>query len=479
MRVELFVAPPLEFGFPPCLASLIVSEDADAAGFSARRDIAKLFNTLRPGGTLCLEMSPGLDPSKATALPKAVVKREGDWSLLVREGALPGAAYWTHEAADAACTFTSQDDLVKAPLGILWYGDEAGFARYKDYNHGVKPQVNGGRVYATAGRTLLAYDAYTGRPLWTKEFKAFRNHARFATMDDGIYLVADGKCTVYEPATGKRLHSFTFNTAGATTAKDSLGDDVVVVACTEVTDKEVDHESYQNNGFFDSRELVCLDRKTGTELWRRTAAHRFHNMGLAGGGLLFCIDSIPSTALQPTPKSAPSVPSDSLIWALDFPGRAAWSQKITYPPDVLRWAGDFAKFSAENGILLVGRKPHPIGLGAMVSASGLQDRENPLGKEEDRPGAGHLARQEFLCGDIADHGGNGTIHDILTGEKTGDFPFRVDGCITSSAAGIWSWPAAREFEKHGAGATSWRKSRSLLCRLRLQHVGEQSAGYLL
>ena len=210
-RMELFAAAPATFGFPPYLASLIVSEDAEAAGFTARLDVAKLFGVLRPyGGTLCLERPPDshpalLDWTRAAALAKAVVKRDGRWSLLVREGPLPGAAYWTHEAADAACTFTSQDDLVRAPLGILWYGDQSGFSRYKDYNHAVKPQVSGGRVYAIVGGTLVAYDAYTGRPLWSNSFHAFASHARFAATEEAIYFVADGKCTVYDPATGKRL----------------------------------------------------------------------------------------------------------------------------------------------------------------------------------------------------------------------------------------------------------------------------------
>jgi outer membrane protein assembly factor BamB len=435
-RVELFVATPATFGFPPYLASLIVSEDAEAGGFSARLDAAKLFNVLRPyGGTLCLEWPPESHPAlldwiRAAALAKAVVKHDGRWSLLVREGPLPGAAYWTHEAADAACTFTSQDDLVRAPLGILWYGDESGFSRYKDYNHAVKPQVSGGRVYAIVGGTLVAYDAYTGRPLWSNSFHAFAGHARFAATEEAIYFVADGKCTVHDPASGKRLQTFAFNTAGATTAKDlRVGEGVVVVACTVVSEKDVRQESYENYGLFDSRQLVCLDHKTGAVLWRKTAEHRFHNMGLAmGGGLFFAIDSIPSTALQRPPHSVSPGAGDATVQALDVrTGRAVWSQKISYPPDVLRWAGDFAQFSAETGILLVGRKPHPIGLGAMIS--GLDFKTGKILWEKKRIGQAPviLHGKTFLSGDGEDHGGHGTIHDLLTGEKIGVFPFRVDG----------------------------------------------------
>ena len=436
-RVELFAGEPLAFGFPPYLASLIVSEDQEAAGFSTPRDAAKLLSALRPyGGTLCLEMPQESHPAllewrKAAAWAKAVVKRDGGWSLLVREGALPGAAYWTHEAADAACTFTSQDDLVKAPLGILWYGDGNGWASWKDYNHAVKPQVSGGRVVAIAGGMLVAYDAYTGRLLWRKEVKAFRDHARFATMDDGIYLVADGKCMVSQPATGKTLHTFTFNTAGAITAKDlRVGDDTIVVACTSVTEKDVQHPTYENHGYFDSRMLICLDRKTGAELWRTTAKHRFHNLGLAmGGGLFFSTDSIPSTVLQPVLESAPATERRSTIRAFDLrTGAQVWSQRIAYAQDVLRWGGEFLQCSAENGVLLVGRKPHPIGLGAVIS--GLDAKTGRILWEKKKIGQAPviLHGTTFISGDAADHGGNATVHDVLTGEKTGDFPFRVDGC---------------------------------------------------
>jgi outer membrane protein assembly factor BamB len=435
-RVELFVGEPLTFGFPPYLASLIVSEDPEAAGFSAGHDAAKALGALRPyGGTLCLEMPQEshaslLEWTKAAAV-KTAVKRDGGWSLLVREGALAGAADWTHEAADAACTFTSQDDLVKAPLGVLWYGDGNGFAPWHDYNHAVKPQVSGGRVYAIAGGTLVAYDAYTGRPLWKKQFNAFCHHARFAAMADAIYLVADGKCMLCEPASGRTLRTFTFNAAGATTAKDlRVGDEVIVVACSGVTEKDVQHPDYENNGYFESRTLVCLDRKTGAELWRTTAKRRFHNLALAmGGGLFYCTDSISNTAFRPALDGAPAKETESTIRALDLrTGAQIWSRNIAYAQNVLRWGGEFVQFSAENAVLLVGRKPHPIGLGAVVS--GLDAKTGRILWEKKTIGQAPviLHGKTFISGDIADHGGSATMHDLFTGEKTGDFPFRVDGC---------------------------------------------------
>ncbi|MGA2621124.1 MAG: PQQ-binding-like beta-propeller repeat protein [Thermoguttaceae bacterium] len=393
-RVELFVGEPLAFGLPPYLASLIVSEDQEAAGFSAGQDAANVLHALRPyGGTLCLEMPPESQsswPAWTRAAVKTVVTRDGGWSLWVREGPLPGAACWTHEAADASCTFT-----------------------------------------AMAGGMLVAYDAYTGRPLWKKEFTAFRHHARFAALDDAIYLVADGKCMLCEPATGKTLKTFTFNAAEATTAKDlRVGGDVIIVACSGVTEKDVQHPDYENNGYFESRMLVCLDRNSGAELWRTTAKHRFHNLGLAiGGGLFFLTDSISSTAFRAVLKGTPAAETDSTIRAVDLrTGAQAWSRKITYAPDALRWGGEFVQFSAESGVLLVGRKPHPIGLGAVVS--GLDAKTGRILWEKRRIGQAPVIMhgKTFISGDVADHGDNATVHDLLTGEKIGSFPFRVNGC---------------------------------------------------
>jgi hypothetical protein len=45
--------------------------------------------------------------------------------MLSREGALPGSADWTHEYGDPANTLMSRDELVKAPLGVLWFGGPA------------------------------------------------------------------------------------------------------------------------------------------------------------------------------------------------------------------------------------------------------------------------------------------------------------------------------------------------------------------
>ena len=412
-RVELFASAPFEFLFPPYIASLIVSEDAKAAGFSEKTDAAKLFNILRPyGGALCLDLPADelLKWANSAALPNVLVKREGGMALMVREGALPGSAPWTHEAADAARTFCSQDDLVKAPLGFLWYGDTNGFAQEHDYGVGVKAQVNGGRVYALQQhqpRALFSYDAYTGRFLWKNEIKPF--HARFAALSDGIYLVADGKCIVYGPQTGKTLNTFTFNAAGATTAKDLRVDgDIIVVLCDDTQEKKVP-PNYWNYGYYNGAALVCLDRKTGAELWRRSAKNRFGSRALAiQTGTVFCVDSIPITP-QNDGKKPPSgvIESESLLYALDSrTGKELWSKKIAYKcPDVAYSSrDDWVSFSSQTGLVIAGKYRFA---NAWNAQSGKVAWENkPLDGR-----AVMLRGKELIEQNMA-------VYDVLTGDRT-------------------------------------------------------------
>ena len=185
------------------MANLIVSEKPAAAGLRSQRDVARLFSFLRPyGGTACFDLAADsrdrfVRAVESAQLPGAELDDRGSLVLLRRQGPLPGSASWTHETADSARSYFSKDQLVKAPLGVLWYGDGAdyGFYKSKDYGVGVKPQVVGGRLFAYQifSRTLHAVDVYTGRALWKTKVEHF---TRYASMEDGIYVAGGDTCLV-------------------------------------------------------------------------------------------------------------------------------------------------------------------------------------------------------------------------------------------------------------------------------------------
>ena len=224
VRLSAVVADPADAALPPYLASLIVSEDANAllpAGNAAA--VASLFNALRPyGGTLCVKLSAasraGLTAAVAEAkLPGAQVSERGGWTLLKRRGPLPGAGSWTHQYGSPANTCVSEDDLVKAPLGLLWFGGPSNEGILPRHGHGPPEQVIGGRLFIEGPDLLRALDVYTGRLLWQRELEDVgRNYnntshepgagalgTNFVAAPDGVYVIHGKWCLLLDPATGQ------------------------------------------------------------------------------------------------------------------------------------------------------------------------------------------------------------------------------------------------------------------------------------
>jgi outer membrane protein assembly factor BamB len=338
VRVDVLVGEPFEFLFPPYLASLIVSENPMAAGFSPEAHTARLFYALRPyGGVLCLDLDRDFrgrfsEAVKLDELPNAIVRDSDGHVRLCREGAVPGSAFWTHETADSGRTYFSKDRLVKAPLGVLWYGDgmDYGFHKNKDYGVGVKPQVVGGRLFAYQifSRTLHAIDVYTGRMLWKSAVEHF---TRYASMEDGIYVAGGDQCQVLDPATGKATKTFKYRIDGGVTPQVSdirVEGDVIVIAAAYEKVRSIE------KGLWDSNVLIALDRKSGQQLWTRQAVHRFNNNGLAvGRGMVFCIDSISPTETGAAARRGGQSRSElATILALDaHTGRERWRVTTSNP----------------------------------------------------------------------------------------------------------------------------------------------------
>lgn len=138
-RIAVHVGDPLQFSLPPYLASLIVSEDLNAAGFdkAAPTFLQTAFAALRPyGGTLCLELAVGghaaIDQwshAAGASIAGARIERDDELSLVVRAGPLPGAADY--------CGQPNRDQLVRSPLGLLWFGDTFHHHKlfYKTFTH--------------------------------------------------------------------------------------------------------------------------------------------------------------------------------------------------------------------------------------------------------------------------------------------------------------------------------------------------------
>ncbi|MCL4204631.1 MAG: hypothetical protein KJ000_19255 [Pirellulaceae bacterium] len=116
---------------------------------------------LLPGGSLA-DRDRIEEIVKDEAFPGADVQQAGDFVLLVRSGALPGAADWSHAEANAASTGASEDEL-RSPNAVLWFGASQRWHKYPGQN---QVRVSGGRLIVYEQGFLRAGDVYTGRKIW-------------------------------------------------------------------------------------------------------------------------------------------------------------------------------------------------------------------------------------------------------------------------------------------------------------------------
>jgi len=405
-RLSADVGDAASFALPPYLASLVVIEglpapkggDGAKDALGGSRDdgqdadwLRRIFELLRPyGGAACLPMDAArLEALAARAgLRTSRVKPlEAGCALLIREGPLPGAADWTHQYADAANTVVSQDDRVKTPLGLLWFGGPPNDEVLPRHGHGPTPQVAGGRLVIEGRNMLRALDIYTGRLLWQADLPglgAFYDKtghqpganeigSNYVTLPDAVYVVYGKRILKLDAASGKPAADFEIRAEGADPQPDwgflAAWEDLLVTtsAPLELTGSASGGESRaagagtekKPTGGLDSaipatryspasRRLAVFDRCGGKLLWDRTARYGFrHNCIVLGGGRLFSIDGLSPAQREALKRRGLDFQDyDARLLALDVrTGREVWSTEENV-------FGTFLGYSAEHDVLL-------------------------------------------------------------------------------------------------------------------------------
>ncbi len=235
---------PPAFSVQPYFFSLVISEDAPAAGIGADEAVfKKVLNLLRPyGGTAWLragadEVKYLTEAASAAAVDQVSVWDREDHLFAQRSGPLTGAGQWTHQYHDPRNTNLSFDDRVRLPLGILWFGGPNNHNILPRHGAGPKPQIAGGRQVFLGVETIAARCVFTGRQLWEREFPGIGHpftkidreekwsqgqrvmlHRKltgvayigspFVTLQDSIYLRHEGKIHRLDPRSGKTKDVF-------------------------------------------------------------------------------------------------------------------------------------------------------------------------------------------------------------------------------------------------------------------------------
>jgi outer membrane protein assembly factor BamB len=385
---------------PPYFAGLALSEDP--LNDAAVSHVGRLFEALRPYGGSAFLPAEAADPFirivQAAGLPDAEIAYHNGFLRLTRAGALPGSADWTHQYGDIANTVCSEDQLVKAPLGLLWFGDRTDFGDVLPrHGHGPPEQVVEGRLFIEGLASVAARDVYTGRTLWNaplEDLNAYTVYyddtfvddfrdvtynqvhiaganargANFVATADRVYVIQDRACSVLDAATGQIVRRFTipdplsgepaewayigvyedYLIAGAGFAEYSrlIGPDADWLKWTRFADRLA------------SKGLVVMDRHTGRILWSRTARFGLpHNAIAVGGGRIFCMDLLPPFTLRPAAAGSDDPSEQYRLLALDVRnGRIRWQAD----QDVF---GGWLGYSEAHDVLIQGDWPEGDGMG--------------------------------------------------------------------------------------------------------------------
>ncbi len=332
--------------------------------------------------------------NSATGLDLYGARLNKGWShlLISRTGALEGAADWTHNYGDIANTIKSDDERVKAPLGILWFGGNSNLDVLPRHGHGPSEQVIDGRLIIQGINSISARDVYTGRLIWKKEFEnldedtwlvyydetydednpldtkynqvhlpgANARGTNFIATREYVYAIEGSNCHMLDIETGELVKSF--STGDANTEKlgyigvyenllilgNNFSDYPEITDETDVQGKEM----FRNWDITSSRELIIMDRFTGREKWKIQANHGFlHNAVIAGDGKLFCLDKLPQGLETKLRRRGEDLPEGSRLLHLDVKtGEVLVEDKSNI-------FGSWLGYSSEHKLLLQANRP--------------------------------------------------------------------------------------------------------------------------
>jgi len=405
-RLAVIQGTPLTLNAPQYMASLTIVNK----GKLDSKTLNALYFSMRPyGGKVLFRTEPGNLKSLVSAAGLSKLKVVGDY-LISREGALEGSDSFTHAVGDVANTGVVNDDLVKPPLGILWWGAGTNNLNVLPrHAHGPTEQVIGGRLYIEGIDRITCRDVYTGREIWQERFNDMETYdiyysesyketplstrynqehlpgvklrgTNYIATEDIVYVVnaypqtREGwKVDMMDAATGKllghidlpkipyraydKVRKLNQQWGYIGVSKDLLiggGELVAFSDLTQLTKAEKGHEYYWADWDIGaSKSLFIMDRYSGKIKWNIESKISFLHTGIvAGGGMLFALDKFPPGVIDQLEKKGKDIPAGGRIIALDInTGKVLWEDtKSTV-------FGSYLLYSEEYDILL--QSTHP------------------------------------------------------------------------------------------------------------------------
>lgn len=301
--------------FTQYVADLVVSETAvlDGKPDGSAAEMARIAKPVRgrvvigwPGkeGAAALKGWIGGTPLAPAAVEEGA---KGSWAVFTQP-ALKGGKSWTHQYGNPGGTGSSEDELVRAPLRVQWYGGP-GAERFVDRHYwGAAPLALDGRMFVCSYDDVTAYDVYNGAALWTYPLKnATRAHvadvpSNVAVSEEGFFVAVDEKCTRLDPVTGRVLATYTVPAADDGGRRMwgyvAVSDGVLVGSRTlgyVPMEQWPKSRGEQVPLWLCSDVLFAVDIASGKLLWTHKAEWFRHNNPVIGEGAVFVSHPGPAT----------------------------------------------------------------------------------------------------------------------------------------------------------------------------------------
>lgn len=401
-RLTAHVGTPTSFQAPSYIANaVVINEDIAERYTTASAQLEAAFASVRPYGSSLIVLQDGAVSSGLVVrlheadLENALVTKTSQRILVTRQGALTGAADWTHQYGDIANTVKSDDSRVKLPLGVLWFGGNSNTDVLPRHGHGPPEQVVDGRLYVQGMNSLSCRDVYTGRVLWRREFDDLGTYGiyfdetfkdtpldpaynqvhipgangrgtNYVVTPDAVYLAVGSECLVLDPLSGKSVRTISLpNASGEKRRWGYIGvyENVLLAgngfanytSRRKLDFEESDSKLKKNAKGFGSKSidlsasdgLVAFDRHSGKQLWQTDATHSFlHNGIVAGNGRVYCLDKLPKPVEEKLARRGTATPDTYRIVALNVQtGEQLWQENNVV-------FGTWLSYSTDHDLLL-------------------------------------------------------------------------------------------------------------------------------
>ncbi len=338
--------------YGPYFANVVLSERLLLDGHFAG-GLDEVASVLRPAGGLFVygDANDGLAAwleSAGEEFVEDTLAADRDTWTVVRRGELPGAGQWTHQYALPDNTSCSQDDLVRGPLSVMWWGRPGSRAMPDRGPRNPAPVTAAGRLYVQGNHTLFGIDAYNGTIRWFQQIPTMRraniprDGSNMVATDDYLYVAIGDHCVGFDGASGRRELFLRVDEPGAPEQEwgylACVGNRLIGSAtkpgAAYLGDRGEWYEYFRDSEIarVTSHRLFVMDRHSGERAWNYQRGAIINSTITITDGVIYFIESRhPKASTADSGRLFKEVQQDQFLVALDLEtGEQRWEKPYDF-----------------------------------------------------------------------------------------------------------------------------------------------------